>query len=107
MSLANKDFDKLSVSDLHELIAAGVPEGVVMEYKSALYSRGDNDVKEFLKDISSFANTSGGHLVIGMEETGGAASSLAPLSQIDPDKELQRLESLAPDGLEPNSLDFG
>jgi predicted HTH transcriptional regulator len=34
-------------------------------------SRADADVREFLKDVSSFANTAGGHLIIGMDEAGG------------------------------------
>jgi len=56
--------------------------------------------KEFLKDVSSFANTAGGHLIIGIKEDAGTPVELCSLS-IDPDKELQRLENLARDCIEP------
>jgi hypothetical protein len=57
-------------------------------------------VKEFLKDVSSFANTSGGHLIIGIDEKDGVPTQIVPVvSSVD--QELQRLENLARDGLEP------
>jgi hypothetical protein len=77
-----------------------VPEGILFDYKQTTYGRTDADVKEFLKDVSSFANTAGGHLIIGVEEDEGVPIKFSPLS-INPDQELQRLESLARDGLEP------
>jgi hypothetical protein len=101
MGLINKNFDSLTTSDLDDLIRVGMPEGILLEYKSALYGNGDTDVKEYLKDISSFANTSGGHLVIGLQETGGAAVAFSLLVGLDVDKELLRLENIARDGLEP------
>jgi predicted HTH transcriptional regulator len=45
-----------------------VPEGVLVDYKRSTYGRSDNDIMESLKDVSSFANTSGGHLIIGVDE---------------------------------------
>jgi hypothetical protein len=62
MSLSGTNFDDLSESDLSALIDAEVPEGLLVDYKRDAYGRGDADVKEFLKDVSSFANTAGGHL---------------------------------------------
>ena len=78
MGLTNKNFDSLTTGDLDDLIRVGMQEGILLEYKSALYGNGDSDVKEYLKDISSFANTSGGHLVIGLQETGGAPVAFLP-----------------------------
>jgi hypothetical protein len=100
MSLSGS-FDDLSEKHLDDLIQAGVPEGLLVDYKAQTYGRADADVREFLKDVSSFANTAGGHLVIGITESGGVPTVVAPLSGIDPDKELQRFESLVRDGLEP------
>jgi predicted HTH transcriptional regulator len=54
-----------------------------------------------LKDVSSFANTHGGDLVIGIEEKGGLARKVPGVAGVNPDTELQRLESLARDGIEP------
>jgi Putative DNA-binding domain len=103
VSLANVDFDKISEKHLRDQIEAGVPEGVRVEYKRDNYGRTDADIREFLKDISSFANTSGGYLVIGINEAEGLPISINALSG-DRDQELQRLESLARDGIEPRII---
>ncbi|MDH2355886.1 ATP-binding protein, partial [Bradyrhizobium sp. SSUT112] len=100
MTVANIDLGGLSEQDLLNQIAAGVPEGVLVDYKRSTYGRTDNDVKEFLKDISSFANTSGGHLIIGVDEKDGIPTQIVPVVG-SVDQELQRLENLARDGLEP------
>ena len=101
MALLNVSFDAVSEAHLQDLVSTGVPEGVLIEYKRTTYGGSDADVKEYLKDVSSFANTHGGDLVIGIEEKEGVAEKLVGLSGVDPDKELQRLESLARDGIEP------
>lgn len=101
MSLGRLNFDDIVEADLNSLIATGAPEGIAIEYKRAAYGRSDADVKEFLKDASSFANAVGGHLVIGMDESGGIASTIIPITGINPDDEVLRLESLMRDGLEP------
>jgi hypothetical protein len=100
MALSNLSFDDLSEQDLIDQIQAGVPEGVLVDYKRDMYGRGDAEVREFLKDVSSFANTAGGHLIIGVDETGGVPACISALSG-DSDQELQRLENLARDGIEP------
>ena len=100
MALSNIDFDSISETDLMEQISAGVPEGVLLDYKREMYGRSDADAKEFLKDISSFANTAGGHLIIGVDEAAGIPTGIAAVRG-DPDQDLQRLENLARDGIEP------
>jgi predicted HTH transcriptional regulator len=84
MALSQASFDDLSERDLLDQIQAGVPEGVLLDYKSDIYGRADADVREFLKDVSSFANTAGGHLIIGIDESGGIPTAIAALTG-DPD----------------------
>jgi len=100
MTVANIDFADISERDILDQIAVGVPEGVLVDYKRSTYGRADNDVKEFLKDLSSFANTAGGHLIIGVDEKDGLPIQIVPVVG-GVDQELQRLENLARDGLEP------
>jgi hypothetical protein len=100
MALSHISFDDLSERDLLDQIQAGVPEGVPFEYKRDMYGNADAEKREFLKDASSFANTLGGHLIIGVDETDGVPTSISALSG-NSDQELQRLESLARDGIEP------
>ncbi len=101
MSLGTLNFDDISEGDLKELIDVGVPEGLKIDYKRDLYGTSDNDKKEALKDISSFANSFGGHLIIGMDENKGIPTEITGLHGINTDTEIQRLENLARDGIEP------
>jgi Putative DNA-binding domain len=101
VALLNVSFDAVSEAHLQDLVSTGVPEGVLIEYKRTTYGSNDADVKEYLKDVSSFANTHGGDLVIGIDEKGGLATKVPGVAGLNPDTELQRLESLARDGIEP------
>jgi hypothetical protein len=100
MSIAVGDFESIAEVDLEELIENQVAEGIVVDYKRDAYGRSDDDKREFLKDISSFANTIGGHIVVGMDEVEGLPSGLVGLEG-DLDAEMQRLENLLRDCLEP------
>jgi hypothetical protein len=100
LSLSNATFENISEADLVGQITAGVPEGILVDCKRDMYGNSDADVREYLKDVSSFANTAGGHLLIGVAETGGVPTGTHALGG-DPDKDLQRLENLARDGIEP------
>lgn len=102
--LLGKNFDDISSATMQLLIDAGATESVHLDFKRETYGNSDQDKKEFLKDISSFANTLGGHLVIGMDEEEGAASALVPISGVDVDQELQRLESIIRTGIEPSAV---
>jgi len=105
MALDNPDLAALNEADLQTLITNTVPEGRDLDYKLATYGGRDDDKREFLADVSSFANTAGGHLVIGMDEAGGVATAL-PGVALDPDAEIRRLDSLARDGLQPRLLNI-
>lgn len=91
----------IGLADIERLVADRVPEGKTIEYKSALPSGTDGDKKEFLADVSSFANTSGGDLVYGMEESQGIAERITPLVMADADLEQRRLDNLIRDGIRP------
>ncbi len=87
--------------DLQSLIDSQVPEGITIDYKQALNTQKPSDKKEFLRDISSFANTQGGHIIYGMKEEKGIASELCGIALENADTEKQKLENLIRDGLEP------
>lgn len=99
--LLGKNFDDISIATIRMLVDAGATETVHLDFKRETYGNSDSDKKEFLKDISSFANTLGGHLVIGIGEEDGAASALTPISGLDVDQEMLRLESTLRTGIEP------
>jgi hypothetical protein len=101
MGLFDKPLLQLAESDLRELIADKEAEGKTLDYKRDLVGEGDTEKKEFLYDVSSFANTQGGHLVFGMEEKNGEAVNLIGLADIDPDQKILRLEQMLRDGIRP------
>lgn len=102
--LLGKNFDDLDGVAIQSLADNGAPESVNLEFKRESYGRSDSDKKELLKDISALANTLGGHIVIGIDEEGGAATSIVPLAEVGVDQELQRLESIARTGIEPTVI---
>jgi predicted HTH transcriptional regulator len=57
-----------TLDDLRTLVANQIPESPILEYKEALPTRSDGDRKEFLADVSAFANTSGGVIIYGIRE---------------------------------------
>jgi nucleoside phosphorylase len=100
MALSDLPVDSISEADLQRLIDSGIGEGPNLEYKRATYGASDQDHSEFLADISAFANTDGGDLILGVEETDGRPAKLCGI-QGNADVELLRLESIARAGLQP------
>jgi hypothetical protein len=101
-------FDQVAKSHIDSLVDNGVREGRTIEYKRQLPSGRDEDKKEFLADVSSFANASGGDLLYGIEESRdgngkptGVPHSAIGLAGINPDLEVQRLENMLRDAIEP------
>ncbi len=78
MALRHIPLDQLKERDLLNLIAGGVVEQRDIEYKAATYGGNDDARKEFLADISSFANSQGGDIVVGMKAENGVAADHAP-----------------------------
>lgn len=87
--------------DLTALIDSEVIEDKTIDYKETLPLEKPQDKKEFLKDITSFANTLGGHIVYGMKEEKSIPVDLIGISVDDTDKLKQRLDNLIRDGVNP------
>lgn len=99
--LVGMNIDAITADTITGLIAAGAQESVHLEFKRQSYGTGDDAKREFLKDVSAFANSLGGHLVIGMEETGGRATEVRPMPAEVVDSEMLRLESVLRTGIDP------
>lgn len=73
----------ISIEDLQTLIDEKVSEGPTLDYKREAYSGKDSDKREMLRDITAFANTNGGYLILGMDEDGnGRASKFTPVNEL-------------------------
>ena len=99
--LENKKLSDISESDIRALFDNEVREGKTIEYKRSLPGNSEREKKEFFADVSSFANTSGGHIIYGVDAKDGIPVAIPGLPEINPDAEILRLETSAQNGLEP------
>jgi Putative DNA-binding domain len=100
MALLHIALSQVDEARLQALITGGAAESRTIDYKRTTYGNANADYSEFLADISSFANTSGGDLVLGMDAANGIPTALTPLT-IPMDPEILRLEQVARGGLQP------
>ena len=99
--MLRRPLDQIESGDLDALITDQLSEGRTLDYKLELPGNSDAEKKEFLADVSSFANASGGDLLFGVDEAGGLPTSITGLSGSDLDAEIRRLDSIIESGLEP------
>jgi hypothetical protein len=106
--MINKRFELIDKSDIDSLIVNQVPESRTIDYKEELLVNTDGDRKEFLADVSSFANASGGDLLYGIQERRdkkGQSTGLPEIANgldgINSDTEIRRLENIIRDGIAP------
>jgi hypothetical protein len=107
--MLNKNLEQIDLADLEQLVTDGVPEGKTIEYKREFYRLDAPDNKdkvkqyeEMLKDISSFANTLGGDLIIGLQDTDGKPSNVCGFEvPTGVDKLKLRVQQLVQQWLEP------
>lgn len=85
---------------LTALVTNRVSERRDLEYKRDLPAT-DDAKAEFLRDLTALANVQGGDLVFGVEDIKGVASSVPGIAVADLDAEMQRLENLIRDCVEP------
>ena len=86
---------------LNSLVTDKVSERRTVEFKLTLPGSSDEDKKEFLSDVSSFANTVGGDVVYGIKSENGVAIEVCGIEIDDVDGEKLRLESIISSGLRP------
>ena len=101
MFLSAMPLERVSEADLQRLIADGVRESRDLDFKRDPVGDDRDAKREFLRDVTSFANTAGGYLIIGMAEAAGVADALIGLTARPPDDEKLRLENVIRDGVEP------
>ena len=69
--MINKKFDRIELSDIQLHYETLIREIKTTEFKRELKFDDKSQVKEFLYDISSFANSSGGDIFYGIDEKEG------------------------------------
>ncbi len=100
MALLHIPLNQITEQNVLDLIEAKAAETHVIEYKRDTYGNAYKDYSEFLADVSSLANTSGGDLIIGIDAANGIPDKPTPFSN-NFDDEILRLENIARGGLQP------
>lgn len=101
MSLLAKRVQQVTEADLESLVASSIPESQIIDYKQTTVGGGDKDRYEFLADVSSFANSSGGEIIFGIAEANGVPTQISGLTIPNSDQEILRLEQMARTGIRP------
>ncbi|MFD2413074.1 AlbA family DNA-binding domain-containing protein [Paenibacillus rhizoplanae] len=101
MSLMHKTIEQINEDDLIYLKESEVQESRVIEYKEMLPSDQEEAKKEFLADVSSFANAGGGDILFGVSATKGVPTSFPGLDIDDIDSVILKYENLIRTGVEP------
>lgn len=101
---APKPIDNLAEPDLRRLVENGVAEGRTLDFKRELPGGSDAERKEFLADVTSFANAQGGDLVFGVEEAAGVANAVPGVQADDPEALILRLDNMLRDGVAPRII---
>jgi schlafen family protein len=97
--MIQKAIDSITKADIESLI--GSSETKTLEFKEKLPGNGERDKKEFLADISSFANASGGDIIFGIKEADGEASEIVPIQGKTADEAKLWIEDVLRSGIEP------
>ncbi len=100
--------DSTTIEDLQILVDNQVQEGTLFDFKRDFYRIDkkkhpdfDKQRVELLKDISSFANTVGGDLIIGVDENDFRASDVCGFECDDIDGLMNQVNQLVNDWLQP------
>ena len=108
MELFSKALNEVSIGDIETIVHDKIPESRVLDYKLEIHPATDAGNKEFLKDISAFANTIGGYLIYGVNEEEGMPVDIKGVEIDDFDKMKLRFENLLRTGVDPpvRGVDF-
>lgn len=102
--MINKKLNDIGVGDISDLINNAISEGKTIDYKQNYNLSSEKEKGEFLADISSFANASGGDLIFGIIEEKGVAKSIKGVLINDIDQEKLKIESIVRDGIDHRVL---
>lgn len=104
MGFRYKALEDIQEKDLLELITEKVSEEKALDYKRELPGGKPEEKREFLADVSSFANAAGGHLIFGMNAKEGVPTGIDPIKTGNPDDDILRLQEMILHGIRPRIM---
>lgn len=101
MSLLGRPPDAVTLSDLNALIENSVVESRFIEYKKEIGLQELSDKIKLLEGLSSFANSGGGDMLIGLRAEKGVPVELVGVDSVSIDDAKLKIEQLIQTGLSP------
>ncbi len=116
LPLFSKQLEAVELDNINQLISEGYPEGSTVEYKESLphskggqdpWFTGDSQIRDYarnkiLAEVVAFANSHGGHVLIGIKESTEKPPRAEGISPIPRCAELaEKLRLMARDNIEP------
>ncbi|TJZ95308.1 AlbA family DNA-binding domain-containing protein [Actinacidiphila oryziradicis] len=92
--------DAVSHAQVASLVTNAVTEASDLDFKKELYGASDRAKRDLAGDVAALANTSGGVLVLGIEEDDQARAKAAPGVAVS-DAEVRRVEQIVADTVYP------
>lgn len=99
--MIQKPIDSIVKNDLLDLIENSVLEKKTLDYKVSFSGNSDEDKREFLKDITSFANSSGGDIIFGIKEDNGVPVEIVGILKGEVDAKIRWIEDLVRQAVQP------
>src|SRR5687767_9658044 len=99
MLLSRNQVEKMDEAGLRAFLERKAAEGQYLDYKIGLSGDSEREQRrEFLKDVTGFANALGGHIIIGAKEPADGQGTDAQLAGVaDGDRLGQALENVVRD----------
>ena len=105
-AISNKPAETITLEDIQQLKVTAAPESKTIEYKEKLNLEKPEDRIEFACDVSSFANTDGGHLIYGVAEDKGVPVGIPGIDIENADELNLQIESICKDSIDPRLPDI-
>ena len=105
-AISNKPAETITLEDIQQLKVTAAPESKTIEYKEKLNLEKPEDRIEFACDVSSFANTDGGHLIYGVAEDKGVPVGIPGINIENADELNLQIESICKDSIDPRLPDI-
>ncbi|MDI7174868.1 AlbA family DNA-binding domain-containing protein [Leptospira santarosai] len=83
------------------LVEKEISENFEIEFKKQINIQSDDEKREFLYDVSSFANSRGGTIYFGIQEENGIAKEIIGIDNSDLDQFQLKLENILRDSINP------
>ncbi len=105
--MIDRPLEAIRYADVEALVRTDRGEGRTLDYKVALSKNDHKGTRDFLADVTAFANTDGGDIIVGIAEDGnGNAGSIVGIARDGLDERLRGLEDQLRTLVDPRVPDF-